>query len=800
MRKPHELTGTKKTEIPGRVIMFDTESYTKIEIDDDEVQRVVDGETIRRAHTPYLFIANYIEMRSSGYMRERYKEYYRADPDDDFIRRFWEDVDKYALMNRKTWVFAHNAKYDVLVSECIYWLVELGYEVTGFAPDNPFILKLVKYIHRDRNGKLYGTFNRQTGEFVPKPRRKTINILSSTNFYQAPLKVLGKIFGLPKLDFEHGRVIDMNNPKDREEALVYAKRDVEILTRAMLELFNFIRDEDLGPFSMTVAGQAFAAFRHRFQPEESIFIHSNERVLEVERRAYAGGRNECFRLGQVPSEVTVYDINSMYPHVMWEYRYPTRLVTFWREASNEKVLNMIKDDYLVVCDVLVNTPYPIYHDRSHGTRLEFPVGRFKTALTTPELIQGFERGIIEKVENVAIYEGSKLFEDYVTFFYEERLKAKAKGDKVRDALYKMFLTNLYGKFGQTNKVWDRVADAEPNIVDEYNVETDYGIATHRVFGGGVWQRNNDPDDQESFNSFPAIAAHVTGYARMLIWSIIETAGRENVYYTDTDSVFVNAKGEKNLQAAGMVDDKILGRLKMEKVGRLYLNGCKDYLGTWLADVLKVPEDVRVPKVRWDRVRLGATWRRKQRFDAWFKLIAPKGYKGTHRYCYREVKIKGIPKNAKVVNNPKGGKVQYVMTRWSGMSDRFKKGNFRGYENKLMVKTLKREYSKGVVKGNTVTPFVRDYEAEQRELEEKMLEEARKALEQGEQLELDYVRHYCVRDGYIRIPGKGDRYRGEYEALPKVKQLKYFRKVGMPIDEWADEHQMSANDLLDYVRG
>lgn len=799
MRKPHELTGTKKTEVPGRLIFFDTESYTKVEIDDDEVQKVAAGEVIGRTHTPYLFIGNFAEQRSNGYKKERYKAYYAKDPNDDFIMRFWSDVDRYALMNRKTWIFAHNAKYDVLVSQCLYWLVqEFGYEVTGYAPDNPFILKLVKLIHYDRTGKMYGSYSKETGEFVPKPRRKTINILSSTNFYQAPLKVLGDIFGLPKLDFEHGRVIDMNDPKDRDEAITYAKRDVEILSKAMFELMKFIQDEDLGPFSMTVAGQAFAAFRHRFQPNETIFIHSNPRVLEVERRAYAGGRNECFMMGQVPGNVTVYDINSMYPHVMWEYRYPTRLVTFWRNASIEKVKSMIEQGYLVVCDVLVNTPYPIYHDRKD--RLFFPIGRFKTALTTPELIEGFKRGIIESVENVAFYEGSNLFEGYVTFFYNERLQAKANGDKVRDALYKMFLTNLYGKFGQLNKVWERVGDALPHEVREYNTVTDHGLTTRRVFGGGEWERNKDPEDQESFNSFPAIAAHVTGYARMLIWNIIETAGRENVYYTDTDSVFVNAKGEANLQAAGLVHNKTLGKLKKEKSGRLFLNGCKDYLGRWFASVLKIPKPDYIPRARYYRVRLGSTWRHKQRFPKWVKDLNIKRVKGKHRFCYTEVKIKGIPKSARIVDNPKGGKIQYVMTKWSGMSDRFKKGDFKSYENRLIVKTLHREYSKGIIKGNKVIPFTRDYDQEQRELEEKMLEESRKAMEQGLGMELDIIRHYCATDGYIRIPKKNERYRGEYEALSKGKQLKYFRAAGEPLDVWADNHNMSVNEVLEYIKG
>ncbi|WP_440176530.1 DNA polymerase, partial [Bacillus subtilis] len=234
-----------------------------------------------------------------------------------------------------------------------------------------------------------------------------------------------------------------------------------------------------------------------------------------------------------------------------------------------------------------------------------------TSLSTPELLEGFERGLIESVSNVCVYEGDNLFAGYVDYFYNARLNARAKGDVVRDALFKMFLTNLYGKFGQKNDTWEKIDDADPHEVREVFQSGNEGMEFLRIFGGGVWAKNTAADDQEAFNSFPAIAAHVTAYARMLNWRIIETAGRENVYYTDTDSFFVNSVGEVNLREAGLIDNKRLGAVKLEKTGFLWLNGCKDYVGVWETNKVTLGKDPRgkVPHLtRSVRRRLGSTWR------------------------------------------------------------------------------------------------------------------------------------------------------------------------------------------------
>lgn len=781
MREAHPLTSTKKSTVPRRMVFFDSEAYTEIEITPEEIQRKIDNpqDRVDKAHEPYLLIANFYNRPKDADPKQSYRTYYNEQPGDDFLKRFWDDLDAYCRTNGRTYLFAHNAKYDILVCGGVHYLVKLGYTVTGFSDSNPLILKLEKLIERDRKGNLYTILDKKSGERVPKPRKKTLIILSSTNYYAQSLASLGKIFKLPKLDFPHGTKVDMLNPEQREKAITYAKRDVEILTAAMISFIDFIEREDLGPFGMTLAGQAFTAYRHRFIEDGTIMIHDNRNALEVERRAYAGGRTEVLKeIGRIRELITVCDINSMYPYVMKEYRYPTRLVSFWKTASLERVLDMIMDDYLICADVRVRTPYPIFHEK--GKRLIFPVGDFETTLTTPELIQAYERGLIVDIKNVCVYEGDNIFEEYVTFFYEKRLAAKEMRDAIHDLLYKFFLNTLYGKFGQTNATWERIEDADPEEIGLYHVwdEKQGRNVFQKVFGGGVFQKNNNPDDQEAFNSFPAVAAHVTGYARMLIWSIIETAGQDNAYYTDTDSIFVNEAGYKLLEAAGLIDSKRLGALKMEKVGYLWLNGCKDYM--FLAR--QIPLKAKTIKMR---------------LDPYQKRSLPKRIHSPYWYT-KEVKLKGLPKDAVPLPPDKDGYMRFAYTQWSGFTDRLRAKDMKTYKNEVRTKTLKREYEKGLLDGVKVTPFVRDYEQEQREEARKQIEAARK--EAAATMQEDLIRVMCLQYGFIKTPGAEERFHGEYDDLPKVSKVKYFRKSGIPLDIWAEDNGFTVRDLLDYLKG
>lgn len=654
MRRAHKLKANAKCERPDRIIYFDSESRVQMTVTDDDVSRLLSGDMVEKPHDPYLICATFKRRTKNGTMKKEKRDYYY----DNFLERFWSDVDSFCPWRKRIYVVSHNAKYDVLVTKCIPLLIEHGYKVESFSDANPFILRMRKA--RERVNK--------DGETVRD--YKTIVIFSSTNYYQTSLAALGKTFGIEKGQHDHEA-----GGENLEQAIQYCRTDVDILEVAVDGFIDFVQKENLGNFSMTVAGQAFNAYRHRFMNAD-IFIHDNLAACRMERDAYAGGRNECFWIGRVPEdEVYGCDVNSMYPSVMLDFQYPTRIVSVRALPSLSDVRKWLESGYMIVAECYVETDVPIFHRK--GGKLVFPIGRFWTTLSTPEIVEGLKRDIIKKVRKVAIYKGSHIFREYVEYFYTQRLKAKTEGDKVHDMLYKLFLNSLYGKFGQKNEHWERIGDADPEeIRTEWVIDTRTGERyLERVVGGGIFRRHNDPDDVEAVNSFPAIAAHVTAYARMRLWQYIETAGLGNVYYCDTDSVYVNREGYERLEQAGLIDDKKLGLLKLERVCTDFtLYGCKDY------EFIEVDSGVK------------------------------------------KVKMKGVSKSAVQIEDDKEGKKRFVITQWSGVSDGLRKGSLQSYSNRLIIKTLRREYDKGIVtETGKVEPFRLD-EAVRSEKVEKILQQ------------------------------------------------------------------------------
>jgi len=204
----------------------------------------------------------------------------------------------------------------------------------------------------------------------------------------------------------------------------------------------------------------------------------------------------------------------------------------------------------------------------------YPIGRFETTLTTPELIEALTHNEIVKVLEMATYNKANIFREYVEHFYNLRLYYKAQGDQLRDKLCKLLLNSLYGKFGQRGYEEQLVGYALPNEYSTF-VIYNYGKNSKKEIirvGGSELMRTQKP---EHYNSFPAIAAHVTGFARMLLWRLIKVAGLDNTFYMDTDSLFVNQQGLNNL--SDEIDPLRLGALKLEHTSHFSkFYAAKDY--------------------------------------------------------------------------------------------------------------------------------------------------------------------------------------------------------------------------------
>lgn len=594
MRRPHYLKLNNSSEYPRHCIWFDTET-TPVQVGPAEVKHVL------------KFGWACYRRRARGHKWSKPQWFKFTD-----LHSFWTWVDHNVSKKECITMFAHNGSFDLPVLDAFNWLQDEEWKLKAAVIESPPII--LKW-HKEG---------------------RSIKFIDTLNIWRMSLAAIGESIGLPKLDMP-GEWVDEKLDDD------YCIRDVEIIMKATLRWFDFLREHDLGGFAPTLASQAVRAYRHRFM-KHKILIDDNEDALEMAREAYHGGRTECFYIGETTTPLYQLDINSQYPNVMNSCMMPTKLIGVFKRVKHLELHKLLKT-HAVIAEVKIDTKEPVYSQYTGG-KLIFPVGTFDAVLSTPEILYALEHGHVVSIDKVAIYEQAVIFKEYVEYFYKLRQHYKDDNNKSSASMAKNLLTNLYGKFGQRGRVYETIEQNDSKSIStwtEIDADTKQ-VIKYRQFAGMVQELIEEP---ESRDSHPAIAAHVTAYARIQMWNIYKQAGLKNCYYSDTDCVVVNKKGYDNL--ADKLDDKQLGMLKLEQqISYANIRGAKDYT-----------------------------------FDS------------TER-------VKGVRKSALWLDT---NVVQ--QEQWAGLRGLMMKGDLTAPTTKTIIKHLKRTYTKGTVLHNgRVKPFYR----------------------------------------------------------------------------------------------
>lgn len=455
---------------------------------------------------------------------------------------FWRTVDEFIGEKESVYLFAHNVKFDFMVLDGFTHLPDFGFTLQSLY--NKFTTTVMKF----KNGK------------------RALTVADSMNYFQTSLSKLAPMVGEKKIE------TDFDKP-NRKEIFKRCESDVTIIYKAVRLIIDKLQAENLGGFRVTAPSVSFSIFRSRFLKDE-ITTHHNDPVVQMEKDAYYGGFVQVFKLFEV-GKPNLYklDINAMYPSVMKGFQYPIQLCdTIKGVTPNE--LEQIIPGCLVVADVTISCDKAYFPFR-HDTGVYYPVGTYRTTLTTPSISFALKHGYIKEVHKVATYLSTDIFTEFVAYMYKQRMQAKTNKDIASEMFYKMMMNSLYGKFGQTAMEHSIVGECDTSLFESYQ---GFDVPTNESFreilaGGNVIQIR---EAGEARYTFYAIAAHVTDYARMKLFKLMDRAGRENVFYSDTDSLIVNETGYAKLKKELHPTD--LGKLKVEDTGNVFIGFAKkDYL-------------------------------------------------------------------------------------------------------------------------------------------------------------------------------------------------------------------------------
>lgn len=281
------------------------------------------------------------------------------------------------------------------------------------------------------------------------------------------------------------------------------------------------------------------------------------------RRFYYGGRNQCFETGILMpkhgNKFFVYDRNSMYPAVMRDVLHPI--------SNRPELQRTIDKDTDFACIEAINEgALPM---RADNGGLDFTVKRGTFYATIHEINAGLETGTLKilRVLHAWKFDKKATFTEFVETFYNMRLDAKAKGDKVRDILYKFCLNSGYGKFAlnpRKFRQWSMTIGEVPE--PQATGSNPDGWSLHSQCGDlFIWSRPN-PRKGGFYNV--ATAASITGAARANL--LLNIAISKRPVYCDTDSIICEG-------FSGDLNETELGGWKLEATGdRIAIGGKKLY--------------------------------------------------------------------------------------------------------------------------------------------------------------------------------------------------------------------------------
>lgn len=309
------------------------------------------------------------------------------------------------------------------------------------------------------------------------------------------------------------------------------------------------------------------------------YIPKDPSLIELYHEMYYGGRtivfhkafdtnSELSKFGK-PDYLICIDMNSLYPSVMAKCAYPVGKPVHIQNGENMEWLNNLH--YVVKVDIEIPNIRYAYHPVRQGGALIYPSNQTITGcyndVDLREMIKdGYK--VTKFHHGVYFTQSKKIFGPLVQMIYDMRNKFKALNpddpEYAKEYICKILLNAMYGKFGET--IWDSTTVLTLKKLYEkllkkmkFEDPTAYANLKKVKFDSlketelltlckkmrlDIKARANGQYIVKEKLAHPLvrkptyIAGYVTSYSRALVNEIIRAIGPENIYASDTDSLYM----------------------------------------------------------------------------------------------------------------------------------------------------------------------------------------------------------------------------------------------------------------------
>lgn len=516
--KVHYVRGSGNSNQTRRHVFFDTEATT----------HYANGIQTQRWQ---LGCARYLDTDSR-----------RSEPvmfDEDYVdpQELWRVVGEFTRPKTRTIVWAHNLAYDLRISRALEILPRMGWTLTAINLDG--VSAWAKW-----------TFD-----------SRTLVMADFTSWVSVPLSRIG---GWLNIEQEPLPL----KPDDIPGMFKRCRQDVVILQSAVSQTLKWLEDNDLGPLQITGAGQSWAAFRRRFMTHK-ILVHDDQVARAAERRSIWTGRTETWRHGKYDTFPTwEFDLARAYATIARDTELPTVHVGSLPHMSVDNFRKW-SASRRILSEVTVTTSQPLV-PTSHDDRILFPVGTFRTTLWDCEIHLLLAHGAAVHLGISFVYTREPCLSAWASWVLSAIDPENPTVGPLQARILKQWSRALVGRFALQYRSWE---DAGTSDVPELLLTRVVGPG--EVKGAQLFHVGHAIKElggmAETENALPQLTGYITSMCRVRLWELMEVAGLENVFYTDTDSLIVNAEGRENLLARIALDGAY-GLTEKQRIRHLELQG------------------------------------------------------------------------------------------------------------------------------------------------------------------------------------------------------------------------------------
>jgi len=423
-------------------------------------------------------------------------------------------------------VFAHNGgSYDHL------YMMRSSLPLFTDAKKNAGNFKEIQFTYEDREYSLRDSIN-----FMKMSLKDMNDAMKNTQYKKL------KCDSIKKIREKH---------MEDEEFIRYLKHDVMGMAESLISFEKSMNEFNLSiTTSITLSGASMTFWRNAFPYYKKLRIPVKRSLKKfIDMSIYGGRVLHHYRVPENGEELICLDFNSLYPTAMYKHNYPIGSPVIVKEFDNIDFKT-----HLGIYDVTIdagNVNFSIipYKEALHSM-ITYRAGIFRGVYTSVDIqaMKNANAQILQVHQGVQWIVSAPIFKEYVDLFYNKRLEYQREGNAT-EAVTKLMMNSLYGKFAETITSMISFNDNNKSKVSSAfklkNGQTLYNLKQRK--------RWNYPKQ---------IASFVLSYARYEMNQIFEFIHPGDLFYSDTDSIYITkAKYRQLIDAAPHLFGNELGQFK-----------------------------------------------------------------------------------------------------------------------------------------------------------------------------------------------------------------------------------------------